>query len=281
MTQKDWDEVAKSFPSLVYKYRDWNNPFHQTIITKMQVYMSRPTDFEDKVDCKNHIRYDLLTDDQIKQRYYELSFEKHPEPGFSHDDRIAFANYWFVRSPLRDKEHIKKQLEKDFLEYDDRAGILSLTTNPKRVEMWVKYAADHTGFCVAFYPPEMFKYLGGGANVTYDKKLPDIMPVPWHNEMEQHILQVYHKEEKWAFEEEYRAQTFDYHPLPQERRVRTLTPESYAELIFGAKMSDKNRDEIIEASKAIVPKVAFKRAGLEAVGSITIHDHVDSLPSPA
>jgi hypothetical protein len=238
----------------------------------MQVYMSRPADFEDKMDCKNHIRYDLLTDEQIWQRYYDLASEEHP--GCTRDFAVGFANRWFERSNLRDKNYIKEQLERDFLEYDDRAGILILTTNPRRVEMWEKYAEHHTGFCVGFYPPEMFHYVGGGGIVHYEKELPVIMPHPWTDRNEQHLLQVFYKEEKWGFEEEYRTQTFDYYPLPMERRVRTLTPESYSEIIFGAKMLDDHKKKIIEAAKANKLNVAFKQAHLEADGTVIIHDYV-------
>lgn len=52
-------------PQTVYKYRVWKNPRHQTILTDRQVWFAQPSSFEDPLDCKIPIRYDLLTEKDI------------------------------------------------------------------------------------------------------------------------------------------------------------------------------------------------------------------------
>lgn len=249
-------------PDTVYKYRDWNNKWHKSIINERQVYMSAPMDFEDKLDCKNHIRYDLLTDDEIRWKYYMESKKDTSRAHLSEKEHEKFAEEWFQKSPLHDKERIKELQEQDFLAFNERTGILCLTANPIRPEMWVKYSREHTGFCVGFNPKIMFKYLGGGQEVIYCDPLPTIKPRPWDSLENQMIKQIYHKESKWAFEEEYRTQVFNIDPLTKEQRAVTLPIEAYKEIIFGAKISEKNKNEISSIAKKIIPHITFRQATL-------------------
>ena len=62
----------------VYKYRDWGKPFHRKLLLEPSVYLSAPSDFEDPLDCKIPIRYDLLTDIEIFDQYYKESKSKNP-----------------------------------------------------------------------------------------------------------------------------------------------------------------------------------------------------------
>jgi len=247
-------------PATVYKYRNWDDKWHKTIITDRQVYMSAPMDFEDKLDCKNHIRYDLLTDDEIRWKYYMESKMDSSRAHLPETEHQKFAEEWFQISPLHDQEKIKELQEQDFIAFNERTGILCLTANPIRPEMWAKYSQEHTGFCVGFNPNIMFKYLGGGQEVIYCDPLPTIKPRPWDSFESQMIKQIYHKENKWAFEEEYRTQTFNINPLKKEQRVVTLPIEAYKEIIFGARISNSARMEIMGFAKQLLPHVQYKQA---------------------
>lgn len=254
----NFEEVK--LPETIYKYRDWNDKYHKTIITDLQVYMSAPLDFEDKMDCKNHVRYDLLTEDEIHWKYYTESKKDRERTHLPETEHQKFAEEWFKKSPLHDKDNIKKLQEKDFVDFNARTGILCLTANPVRQEMWSKYSKDHTGFCVGFNPKVMFKYLGGGQEVIYCDQLPIIKPSPWDDFTVQMIKQIYHKERKWEFEEEYRTQTFQYEPLTAEARVVTLPIEAYKEIVFGAKTPQSMKEEIMDISKKLLPHLKFKQA---------------------
>jgi hypothetical protein len=166
--------AGREVPAILYKYRTWSNPFHQNILSDLQVYIPAPTEFEDELDCRNDIRYDLLTNEQIYQKYFQISRANNPH--YSLEQHIDFANHWYKISPMHDKEKIKLQQQDDFNEYDKRMGILSLTANPNRPEMWNKYSELNKGFCVGFSSEILFKFIGGGGVVNYCILPPSILP---------------------------------------------------------------------------------------------------------
>jgi hypothetical protein len=144
---------------------------------------------------------------------------------------------------MRNKEHIKLLQSEQFAEFDNRFGVLSLTANPKLYVMWDKYSDKHQGFCVGFNSQKMFKLLGGGGEVVYYDKLPDIFP--FDSQELEHFKQVFSKESKWSFEEEYRTHKFYEIPATiADRRIK-LTKDCYKEIIFGAFILEQHKQEII------------------------------------
>jgi len=236
------DQVER--PDILYKYRDWSSPYHDTIIKNRQVYLAPPSSFEDKLDCKNPTRYDLLTDEQIYEKY--LHFSKIHNKHFSRQQHRKYARDNSKTSPFKQKGTVEKWNAETFAEYDTRFGVLCLTSNPKNKAMWTKYANDHTGICVGLDPDIVFKYIGGGGIVTYVDELPIILPEPFQSMNEQHILQVHFKEMKWNFEEEYRTHKFSYEPFSDQDRTLTLPPTAFKELIFGVHVNNNDREEIIK-----------------------------------
>lgn len=238
--QISYDDLI-DLPPTVYKYRSWANNYHKEIISEQIVFMAKPTSFDDPLDCKLQKRYDLLTDNDIYNMYLESS--KQDNPTWTRQQHRKFARDWFKKSPMRNKEQTKQLQKEHFVEFDNRFGVLSLTANPKLYAMWDKYSDKHQGFCVGFDTKIMFKNLGGGGEVAYYDTLPDILPFDSH-EVE-HFKQVFSKETKWTFEEEYR--THKFYPKSatiDDRRIK-LPKDCYKEIIFGAKQPDIHRQEII------------------------------------
>lgn len=260
--QVDWEDLE--LPPVVYKYRCWDNDFHKTIITQFQVFMSPPTGFEDKKDCKNLIRYDLLSDEQIWEWYFRSSNEQNPN--FSEGEHRAFADQWLEKSPLKDPDTIRKIQEQDFLEYDTRIGILSLTADPLNSAMWEKYSNNYKGFCVGFDPIVMFKFLGGGGIVEYDDELPIVLPTPLDSYVVQHFKQVFFKEKKWEFEKEYRTTKFNDTPFSNDQRTIVLPVKAYKEVVFGKDCPNEYRDEIVAIVQNTMPHVTFHETFLDDNG---------------
>tara|TARA_B110000967_G_C18638587_1_gene437318 strand:+ start:418 stop:687 length:270 start_codon:yes stop_codon:yes gene_type:complete len=61
------------FPEILYKYRNWDDPYNKRFINEREVFMASPNQFEDKLDCKLPIRYDLMTQEHAKIFYTRLS----------------------------------------------------------------------------------------------------------------------------------------------------------------------------------------------------------------
>ena len=68
-------EEIEDIPPIIYKYRDWQDDYHKKIITDYQVFFAEPKSFKDPEDCKNPIRYDLLSTREIYEKYLTESYK--------------------------------------------------------------------------------------------------------------------------------------------------------------------------------------------------------------
>lgn len=254
----NWRELE--LPNLLYKYRTWNDPYHRTIVTNREVFFAEPKSFEDEFDCKIPIRYDLLTERDIYNKYIEDSKEMHPD--WSRQQHRKFARDWTDNSPMKDKNRLEEFDKESFEDFNSRFGVLSLTANPVNIEMWMKYADEHNGICVGFDPELMFGYFGGGGEVRYVDELPIIYPTPKHSYEEQSYLQIFNKLRKWEFEEEYRTHKFNNEPMELRERVIQLPPEAYQELIFGANISADTQNEIINNLPDELKEISLKKVNI-------------------
>lgn len=249
------------YPEVVYKYRCWANPFHQSILKNRQVFMAAPSTFEDELDCKFPIRWDLLTDADIYNHFLDDSRKSHNER--TRQQHRKFARDWTKKTDVRNPQRVKEHQEQTFKDYDARVGILSLTSNPTINKMWNNYACNHNGFSVGFNSRIMFEFLGGGGEVIYVDDIPLIYPHPKHSFDEQRHYQIFHKLSNWSYEEEYRTTIFRPHPLSSEDRIIELPPEAYQEIIFGSSMSDENIAEIKNVLEKVLSHVEVKIARIE------------------
>lgn len=211
----------------------------------------------------------MLTEFEIYNKYLSESFNINSNYNAKqHED---FANSWFEISPLRDKVYVKQYMEEQFVKDCNRFGVLSLTEKNALTEMWIKYSGDHTGICVGFDARFTFQFFGGGGKVNYYKVLPIIHPRPKHSFEEQITLQVYSKEEKWNFEEEYRAQMlFSVENADKNDRTIRLPKKAIREVIFGALMTDKSKQELSYIITNELPHVKIRLAVINDDNSITV-----------
>jgi hypothetical protein len=69
-------------PETLYKYRDWQDKNHRRVISHQEVFFASPNSFEDKLDCKNPTRWDLLTYGEILDKYFQESPRCRKPPGW-------------------------------------------------------------------------------------------------------------------------------------------------------------------------------------------------------
>jgi hypothetical protein len=258
-------------PETLYKYRDWTDDNHRRLITNREIFFAAPSSFKDQFDCKIPTRWDLLTDEDILQKYYNDSFSIHPE--FKEEQRLAFANEWAKNYLIRDEEYVAKHQSNTYKQFSDRTGILSLTEHPAEIPMWEGYSSLHTGFCIGFDGKTILEGGKGksGGIVRYYDELPIIFPSPKHNYMEQSTIQIFSKLRCWEFEKEYRTFIFNSHPLTNLQRLFVVQPIAFKEIILGAKMDNDIEQEILKSIPKEIGHIKVKKAYLEK-GSIVIKD---------
>jgi len=247
-------------PSVVYKYRNWENSSHKTILTQRQIFFSPPSLFEDPLDCKNHVRYDLLSKEQIYKWCYKHSTEDIPEHrGWSHHQHRKFVRDWMRLGRFKDKIRLTEHQRDEIDSFNHMFGVLSLTANPINNRMWEDYGEQHTGFCVGFHSQIIFPFCGGGGPVDYDKTLPNIYPEPIQPFHEQHRRRVFFKLLKWKYEEEYRVFKSGYTSPSDQKRVVVLPINTYSEIILGSNMSQAAKDEITIIARKF-PNITLRQA---------------------
>lgn len=237
------------YPPVLYKYRDWDNPYHKGVLTNNSLYMASPKNFEDIKDCNVPERFPK------KQKLYKFFLEKSKKdnPAWSRKAHRQFATYWSIHSPLANPHRMKSILEHFNEDFNNRFGVLSMTANSENDEMWNKYASGHKGFCVGYDTDTLFKYVGGGGPVQYADKLPTIDFVKDNFETK-HVKNIFYKEKKWAFEDEYRLHTMWPQTATTEQRNIKLPDECIVEIILGKLMPKESKDEIKKIAKKKYPK---------------------------
>lgn len=237
-------------PSTLYKYRSWNKEYDRRFILEREVYFASADTFEDDLDCQNPARFDLLTDRQVYNFYFEDSKKRNLQ--FSRQQHRKFARDHFKTSDARDQKKTIEWQNWSLDQYNKHEGILSLTENPKNKEMWLKYGNSDQGFCIGYEPSILFQFLGGGGKVDYVDELPIILPMPYTSFWEASQLRTYSKLVKWSFEEEYRCKKSWEHPPSISDRQVQLPEEAFKHVILGSKISNQDEEEIrAEAVKNI------------------------------
>ncbi|MBS1587954.1 MAG: DUF2971 domain-containing protein [Bacteroidetes bacterium] len=247
-------------PSVLYKYRQADNDFHINILKTGKVYYSPPSGFEDKLDCKIPVRYDLLTDEEIIRKYYnELKIQ---DPWAGHFLLLERAQKWADLGNFRNPDLIAEAESEYWDELNRRFGVLSLTEDNSNPAMWEKYADSLNGFCIGFTGRTMLEEIGGGGgDVTYVDELPVIKP--FMDPLYQNQLQAFSKEKKWSFEKEYRSHKTWFVDVDNNTRNMKVPNEAFVELIIGTKVDGKRKNELIEYAKALNPEINVLSARLE------------------
>lgn len=237
------------YPPILYKYRDWDNPYHKVIITDSTLYLASPKSFEDINDCNLPEKF------PAHNKLYKFFLEKSKEenPFFSRKEHRNFANYWSKHSPLANPHKLKSLLDEINNKFHNCFGILSMTGNADNDKMWNKYGNEHKGFCVGYDTETLFQYVGGGGYVQYADELPtiDFVKDDINTKLVKNIL---FKERKWEFEEEYRLHKMWSVTATDKQRNIKLPNDCIVEIILGKLMSQESKDEIKKIAKDKYPK---------------------------
>lgn len=241
----EWEELETiSKPSLVYKYRSWNkSPLHDNLLLKNHLYLSAPSDFEDQMDCKNPIRYDLLTDQETKF-WIEKTF-RGLHPKYNDDSVRRHVDFYYERNGFKNDAYLKRFRSSEWNDYNKMAGVLSLTVNPLSEALWMKYGDSNAGIAYGFDTDLLIRstQIPTGGIVQYVDELPVIHP--FHDQMEQIMIRIFFKTKEWAFEQEYRLKDFTH-----AGRLRTFSDQALTEVILGKEFDMAQFAEIIEVLKA-------------------------------
>ncbi|RZJ83472.1 MAG: DUF2971 domain-containing protein [Chryseobacterium sp.] len=240
-------DLAANAPSLVYKYRDWNDPYHKLLLTDYQAWFAHPFDLNDPEDLRPEIQFDLT---ELDDPAYLAKMTATAGMNSKRENRIKAENRL---AELRANPGILDANAKEWhstRENYDQLGVFSTAKHELNDHVWKDYSADHSGFCVGLNTIELCRQVKSGFGQMKYCDAPIIHRFLTKTNDGADIL--YYKKKKWEIEDEFRFVTVGVGRYST--RVQTFKPETISELILGYNILPEHEQEIIEIVEQKYPK---------------------------
>lgn len=229
-------------PKTVFKFRDWNKPFHKKLL-EGEIYLSSPLDFNDPFDCNISVGYDQLQKNPaLQQEYFTLVVNRH-KPNFNAEQKVAEVKRLIEEGRFNDPVWLEWQSEDTRQRYGESLGVFCLTLHKDNILLWSHYANSHRGFNVGYNCEQFFyeclQHEMGGIYVNYDKEYPNIDPRT--DLFLQSVQQTNTKSDLWCYEKEYRLTK-----LYAAKKTFKVSYECFKEINLGCGITKEHRKEIID-----------------------------------
>jgi hypothetical protein len=220
----------------LYRYTPHNNEERRDeLITKAQLWFTKPENFNDPLDSKLYYRQEY-TQEEIKL-FWDYFLKNNPGYAQSLPE---------VLERIGSNEAFILQQNKLFKEYRSHISVCCFSASPKEILMWSHYAKDHEGIVYEF-TIDLFSsstsnsFKGRPFKVDYAKDNSDnyeLLSYALTDKLKegQCIKELLTKANEWKYEEEYRF--IDINGSGN----KSFKKESLKSIIFGVKTQ---KDEII------------------------------------
>jgi hypothetical protein len=250
-------------PEVLYKYRESDNPWHKTVITNWELFLSSPLGFADKDDCNIPTKPELLTSAERTAWVAKSITRQFPwladEPTWK---QHAYAQYYADYGPIRDPEHVQQVLDKSRADFNNRFGVLCLTANPANAHMWNAYAGNFSGFCIGFYPDAFDGYACGPMH--YVSELPVFKGGEDTTEYFANLIYVKHNQ--YESEQEFRVNRFwPSKPSNDQRKIRAGRHQ-IVEVIIGCNAPT----DFVDFVRQYIPGITIRIAHPDGKGEVTL-----------
>lgn len=223
-------------PRILYKYRDWTDPYHKRLLTHGEIFFASPSSLNDPFDSFYGQLPEGLEPSAALVDRLSRSF-----PGVPQDALLLLA--------ASIEQHPNRRLAADALAVvvGNTMGVVSLSETSMEPTMWSHYSRNHEGFCVGFNTERLVAACGESVDlhpIAYVKERPDF----WTDEYPMKGLLTLHLTTKsvgWSYEREYRLLGFR-----EGNRVVTLPSGTLTEVLLGCRIQANTRREIVAVLKA-------------------------------
>ncbi len=249
-------EFLKDIPPVLYKYRDWQNLNHQALITNGEVYFSSFDQLNDPFEGAIPFRYkkEELTIGNLKKKYFQKRLS---ENKFLNIDQIEHD--WQTdkhKIKVFDKNHTKEIEQGVVKMLNAKFGVFSLCATKNNLLLWSYYSQAHKGFCIGYDIKQLVLETQSSIGpVRYSDTIPRMGLFEEAPSIFMKLTQT--KALLWKHEEEYRLRNI-YHI----RCAVKISPEIVCEVIFGSKISEKDKSEITTAASALNKNIKFFQASI-------------------
>lgn len=260
------DEHGYPIEDMIYKYSPWaKSEYINKNIKNSKLYFNCPNDFNDPFDT-----YPIIDMESVREQGEEFipNLFKYICPNIGEDlvDNIRKSKIK-LDDEFWDKYMFKRHTSD---------GVCCFTAKKDNLLMWAHYADYHKGICLGFEKNIKFKVKNNGVismpkKVTYSEKRPkvDFLNFNKINEINPFTSTLYTKSEEWRYEEEYRCVSLRY------IGEVSYAPSNLKQIILGAKMPEKEKDEVRQLVKILeyppklyVAKLKNNQYGLDILEDI-------------
>lgn len=249
-------EVSENTPPVIYKYRDWENDFHKTIITKCELYFAHPHNLNDPYDVRPPYKFiaTQINIDEARKKIKDAGRYLFPDLTYEElEEQVELKMQSLKNEPI---EYFKKnRMDAVFNSSTyDPIGVLSLCSGFDNEPMWAHYGSNHNGFAIGFKTIQLARAL----NCAFGLVDYDDTPLEYYIMGDNSGLfekEIFRKSTKWRSEEELRFLTAGIGLYRD--RISTFPSEAVEEIVFGLNTSEKTQEEIIAAAKQTLPGVSF------------------------
>jgi len=257
-------------PEVLYKYRETGNPWHETVITQRELFLSSPSGFADNDDCNIPTKPELLTSAERTEWVARTITHQFPwladEPAWK---QHAYAQYYADYGSINEPRHVQQVLDSSRAEFNTRFGVLCLTAEPANAHMWNAYSGNFSGFCIGFYADTFDSYACGPMHYV-----PELPVFKGNEEPEEYFANlIYVKHDQYEPEKEFRVNRFwPSKPTDDQRKIRAGRHQ-IAEVIIGHNAPSGFADFV----RQHIPGIALRTARPDGNGGVILEHLPDSV----
>ena len=216
---------------MLFKYSAINKYTFETLVNK-QIYLSSPSVFNDPFDCGIQLRYDLMTEDNLKELHI-VCIEREEQIDRSSAEK-AYDEMLKSETLPTTATLSERQLEN----FQRVAKVFCLSSDSCNFLMWSHYSQNHTGICIAYDSRILFDEVNGALiKVKYSDDVP-VLIAPVQLGKDEFFEQVGTKANFWKYEQEFRLIKLI------SKGLTSIPPTAIRQVIFGCRTSQADIDTI-------------------------------------
>lgn len=232
-----------SIPRYLYKFKSINSHFDE-LITKKELWFSKPVEFNDPFDCQISADSDC-TYHEIVQYLEETTSTRKTSYEIETMAKICFENPAYFNKIIN--EGIRTKI--------NSSGVCCFSKNKDNILMWSHYASCHSGLCLKFDLLKDEKFFIFPLVVSYKENYPIYNHIKDKDRLIEVIVNT--KAKNWEYEDEVRIMKFNYGKY-------AFNSESLVGITFGAKCPETEVERVIKLTEENnFNNVIFDRARLK------------------
>jgi len=251
--------MKKNIPAKLYKYGSkTKSGYLREILLGNKIYCSSPFDFNDPFDCRPRVVVGK-TKQEIRNAEKVIEGILYKRTNLNRNLRRAEARR------LIKKIQKSENLTDAYKSLLSRAGVYCLSAKKVNLLMWAHYGDKHKGYCLEFSTEPEGSFFNSAEEVRYKRNYP-VVKIFTADKLDWGKESFLTKSTAWEYEEEWRLTS------KQPGHIN-FPPEMLVGVILGCRMSDTDRQQILEWNSTRHPSVKIYQAIMhEREFKLQIHD---------